>query len=254
MIISHSRKFIFIHIHKTAGESISEALLPHLGRGDVLLGTTVRGELANIWYDYRHGLQKHSGVRKVKAHLGPAWDDYVKFSFVRDPYDRLRSLYFYFERMLALRRKKSLRNALLRLPGTDFRDPLKWPGMQAFLATDDFSGFLRHPAFSSNIFGARPQSLLLTDREDRLSVDFVGKFETLAEDFATIAGRLGLEGASLGHRNASRNRDLVPDPAEAADRAYVAELYARDYELFGYPVPPAPAAALPAAPQAASAC
>jgi hypothetical protein len=28
MIISHSRKFIFIHIHKTAGESISETLRP----------------------------------------------------------------------------------------------------------------------------------------------------------------------------------------------------------------------------------
>ena len=29
MIISHSKKFIFIHIYKTAGTSISQALLPH---------------------------------------------------------------------------------------------------------------------------------------------------------------------------------------------------------------------------------
>ena len=242
MIISHSRKFVFIHIHKTAGESISEALVPFLGKGDILLGTTLRGEIANAWYDRRHRIQKHSGVKRAKAFLGDAWDDYLKFSFVRDPYDRLRSLYFYFERMLAARRRRSLKNALLLLPGTDFRDPLKWPGMKPFLETEDFSGFLRHPDFSTNLMGARPQAFQLTDRDGALAVDFVGRFETLAEDFATLADRLGLEGASLGHRNASRNRAITPDPAEAADRALVAELYARDYALFGYPLPARPEA------------
>jgi hypothetical protein len=247
MIISHSRKFVFIHIHKTAGESISQALLPFLARGDVLLGTTVRGELANIWYDRRHGLQKHSGVKKVRSYLGDAWSDYVKFSFVRDPFDRLRSFYFYFERMAERRRKPHPRDALLLLPGTDFRDPLKWPGMKAYLETEDFSGFLRHPAFSTNIMGAQPQSSLLTDKAGNVDVDMVGKFETLGEDFDRIAIRLGLKGANLGHRNASRNRDIAPYPAEDADRALVAELYALDYALFDYPLP----AASPDAPAAA---
>lgn len=244
MIISHSRKFIFIHIHKTAGESISAALRPSLSGRDLLLGTSRRGELSNAYYNVRYGLQKHSGARKVRAFVGEeTWNDYLKFSFVRDPFDRLRSLYFYFEKMLARRREPHLRNALLWLPGTDFRDPLKWPGMQAFLETDSFSGFIRHPAFSTNIMGARPQSFLLTDKDGNLDVDFVGKFETLAEDFATLAARLGLEGADLGHRNASRNRAATPDPAEAADRALVAETYARDYALFGYPLPSAAAPA-----------
>lgn len=244
MIVSHSRKFVFVHIHKTAGESISTALVPYLSGRDLLLGTTLRGEFANAWYSRRHRLQKHSGVRRARAFVGEeAWGEYFKFSFVRDPFDRLRSLYFYFEKMLARRRETHPRNALLWLPGTDFRDPLKWPGMEAFLETDDFSGFLRHPAFSPAIMGARPQSVLLTDENGTLDVDFVGKFETLAADFADLAARLGLEGASLGHRNASRNRTTTsartPDPAEAADRALVAELYARDYALFGYPLPQA---------------
>ena len=95
----------------------------------------------------------------MRTFVGDAtWDDYLKFSFVRDPFDRLRSLYFYFERMLARRREPHLRNALLWLPGTGFRDPLKWPGMQALLETESFSGFIRHPAFSTEI-GARPQSV-----------------------------------------------------------------------------------------------
>jgi hypothetical protein len=251
MIISHSRKFVFIHIHKTAGESISEALLPFLARGDLVLGTTFRGELANAWYDRRHGLQKHSGARRARRYLGDAWDDYLKFSFVRDPFDRLRSLYFYFERMVERRRRPGLRNALLWVPGTEFRDPLKWPGMEAYLETDDFSGFLRHPAFSPGITGARPQADLLTHVDGSPAMDMVGKFETLAEDFGKIADRLGLAGADLGWRNASRNREAAPDPAEAADRALVAELYARDYALFGYPAPTA-AGEAPAAASAAT--
>ena len=249
MIISHSRKFIFIHIHKTAGESISEALRPCLSGRDLLLGTSLRGELNNAYYNFRYSLQKHSGVRKVRTFVGDAiWDDYLTFSFVRDPFDRLRSLYLYFERMLARRREPNLRNALLWLPGTDFRDPLKWPGMQALLETENFSDFIRHPAFSTEIMGARPQSALLTDREGNLAVDFVGRFETLAEDFASLTARLGLEGADLGHRNASHTGAVSPNPAEATDRALVAELYADDYALFDYPLPSATTPAAKATP------
>jgi hypothetical protein len=238
MIISHSRRFVFVHIHKTAGESVSEALRPYLAPGDLVLGTSFRGELANVWYERRHGLQKHSGAKKIRAYLGQAaWDEYLTFSFVRDPFDRVRSLYFYFERMLALRRRRSLRNALLWLPGTDFRDPLKWPGMQAYLETRTFSEFIRHPAFGPTVVGARPQADILCDHDGRLMVDVVGRYERLQEDFAAIAARLGLEGARLGWRNASRNREA--DPAEAADRAYLAGMYARDHALFGYPVPAA---------------
>jgi hypothetical protein len=238
MIISHSRRFVFVHIHKTAGESISEALLPYVARGDLVLGTTLRGELNNAWYDHRYGLQKHSGAKKIRRYLGDAvWDDYLKFSFVRDPFDRVRSLYFYFERMLAQRRQRSLRNALLWLPGMAFRDPLKWPGVQAYLETASFSEFIRHPKFSPAVVGARRQSDILCDRDGRLLMDVVGKYETLQEDFAGLAARLGLEGAALGWRNASRNRSAAP--AEAADRAHLAEMYRADYELFGYPTDPA---------------
>ena len=66
-------------------------------------------------------------------------------------------------------------------------------------------------------------------------MDMVGKYETLQEDFAAVAARLGLEGARLGWRNASRNRTAAADPMEAADRAHLAEMYRKDYELFGYP-------------------
>jgi hypothetical protein len=239
MIISRSHKFIFIHIHKTAGESVGEALRPYLSGRDLLLGTSLRGELNNAYYNYRYRLQKHSAARKVRRFVGDAtWDDYLKFSFVREPVDRARSLYFYYEKMLQRRRERSLRNALLWLPGMEFRDSYKWPGMQAYLETTSFSEFIRHPKFSPSYLGIRPQADMLCDEDGRLLIDVVGRYETLQQDFAAIAARLGLTGATLGWRNASRNR-AGGDEVTEADRAHLAEMYRRDYELF-YPAAVAP--------------
>jgi hypothetical protein len=239
MIVSHSRRFIFVHLHKTAGESVSEALQPFLARGDVMLGTSRRGEIWNAWYQARHGVQKHSNARRIRSYVGAeTWDRYLSFSFVRDPADRARSLYFYFERMLARRRQRSLRNAVLWVPGLEFRDPLKWPGMQAYLETSSFSEFIRHPRFGPSVIGARRQSDALCDENGRLLVDVVGRFETLQQDFAALAARLGLADARLGWRNASGNtagRAAGPAPIDPADRAFLVDMYRRDYELFGYP-------------------
>jgi hypothetical protein len=236
MILSHSRKFIFIHLHKTAGESVSLALLPHLARGDLVLGTTLRGEFNNAWYDRRYKLQKHSGARKVRKHVGPEiWDSYLTFGFVRDPVDRARSLYHYYEKMLKLRRQTSLRNVLGMLPGMEFRDVYRWPGMKAYMDSANFSEFIRHPNFNTRYLGTRRQSDMLCDPDGRLLVDVVGKYETLQDDFSAIAARLGLKDATLPWRNTSGNREAARAPVDPADRAFIAEMYAKDYEIFGYP-------------------
>ena len=36
MIVSHSRRFVFVHLHKTAGTSVKQALRPHLAAGDFM--------------------------------------------------------------------------------------------------------------------------------------------------------------------------------------------------------------------------
>ena len=38
MIISHKHKFIFIHINKCGGSSVTRALMPYLGPNDLVLG------------------------------------------------------------------------------------------------------------------------------------------------------------------------------------------------------------------------
>jgi len=48
MILSPSQNFAFVHIHKTAGEAVTRALIPHLGSGDLTLGVSRARRLRDI--------------------------------------------------------------------------------------------------------------------------------------------------------------------------------------------------------------
>lgn len=66
-----------------------------------------------------------------------------------------------------------------------------------------------------------------------IAVDFVGSFETLAADFAVVAERLGLDGASLPKRNVSPHRHYSTWYSDKT-RTIVAERFARDIAAFDY--------------------
>lgn len=234
MILSHSRRFVFVHIPKTAGEAITRTLAPHLGRDDIYFSGQASRELHNAYYRQRYALRKHSKARDIATMLSQAdWDGYFKFTIVRHPVDRARSLYHFYEKMHQNRRPLSVRGVLWRLPGLSASDPHTWPGMTAYLQSGSFSQFIRHPAFGSVEPATRPQTDMLADENGALMVDFVGKFETLDSDFARIAERIGLPGVRLGVVNTSRNR-TEQLPVSAPDRAYLADLYHRDFAAFGY--------------------
>jgi hypothetical protein len=236
MIVSHSRKFIFIHIHKTAGESVTHALAPFLARGDLVLGSTPIGEVRNAYYARRHSLKKHGLATTVRDAYGPRiWEDYFKFSFVRNPYDRARSLYFFYEKVAKRRQSASVINLQYLLPALATRDPLRWPGMTAYLETRSFSGFIRHPNFSTEKIATRTQFSILSDPDRTLMVDFVGRFENLAEDFRTVARRLRLPEATLDRHNASANSRRSAEPMAPEDRDLLYQLYRDDFDAFGYP-------------------
>lgn len=75
IMISHKHKFIFVHVSKTAGTTIRQAL--------------------NGMYDELHD-PHHSGISVIKNKLSDEiFQTYFKFGTVRNPWDREVSLYNY---------------------------------------------------------------------------------------------------------------------------------------------------------------
>lgn len=104
MPISHKYKSIFVHIPKTAGSSVESALgisnindLYNIGKTNGVLKVTNTETLS--YKEYRNILLKspqHYTLQELKKIIDKSTiDDYLKFSIVRNPYDRFVSEYKY---------------------------------------------------------------------------------------------------------------------------------------------------------------
>uniref|UniRef100_A0A7C2K1H2 Sulfotransferase n=1 Tax=Schlesneria paludicola TaxID=360056 RepID=A0A7C2K1H2_9PLAN len=209
MLISYSRRFLFIHNDKAAGSSVMKALEPHAEptyRQRWRRKLAWLGPLNRLGGLYRQlDFPVHAPAAQVRQCLPPAvYDGLFKFMFVRNPWDRLVSRYAYLQQTAGHHRHRFVK----RLP--DFAAYVAWE-------------LGRGPALQAD---------LCCDGQGRLIVDFIGRYETLAADFATICDKLGIA-ESLPHANGSRHRDYREFYTPAL-RGQVARGYARDIELFGY--------------------
>ncbi|MCM2681481.1 sulfotransferase family 2 domain-containing protein [Echinimonas agarilytica] len=174
-MISHKHKCVFVHIPKTAGQSVEHVFLEQNGltwegRAPLLLRPNddlSKGpeRLAHLYADE---------YVKFDYMEQDAFDQYYKFAFVRNPFDRLVSEYRY-------------RNLDSQYNFKDF--VLKH--LPAGEMTNDF----RHIV---------PQSRYVYDSEGNCLVDFVGKFESIQSDFSKVCSALNLPSLELPHNNKSK--------------------------------------------------
>lgn len=80
-ILSRSRQICFIHITRTGG-------------------TTVRNLIGKEIWDLKIEGQKHETIKECLI-TNPEASEYYKFSFVRQPYDWIASLYYYIKMPIA---------------------------------------------------------------------------------------------------------------------------------------------------------
>lgn len=205
MLISYSKKFIFIHIFKTAGTSVTAALERHSYKPQSLrprnwrtLLTTPKSQLLC------REMHKHAPAVEIKQALGSAtYDQFFKFSFVRNPWDWLVSLYHY----------------ILEHPDNE--------GHQATVAMGSFPKFVESRQGST-----KTQLSFLVDQNGEQIVDFVGRFENLQEDFECLNRLLKL-GTKLPHINRSQ-RSCYRDYYNTTTKQLVEHIYREDIERFGY--------------------
>ena len=80
-----------------------------------------------------------------------------------------------------------------------------------------------------------PMWFFLTDPDYRMGVEFIGRYERLAEDWGKICYRMGASYEPLPHRrNASLYRAPLQDYYTKETAKMIADLYQKDFELFDY--------------------
>lgn len=185
---------LYIHIPRTAGGSIVEALYDSRERGHTPL------------YSY--------------AYTNPELTSRLfVFSFVRNPWDRIVSAY---HRVLGTAKNPATR-------AWAERNVARFDGFEDFLRALDDDSHLRWIVLSYPHFRSQFEYLSV---DGCLATDFVGRFEQLEKDFAIVAAQVK-PGASLGHRHISHHSDyrLYYNDRTAE---IVANLYAKDIAAFGY--------------------
>jgi len=200
-LISHQHRCLFIHIPKTAGKSVLAGFgLPEFGRA-------YDGGLTHLEDPYDH--------KRLAEYAGADWyRDFFKFAFVRNPWDRAVSAFFYLSAGGANAQDKAFFDDHLAICGGSFA---------AFLEV--LPALIAHKHF-------RPQSYWAKPAEGAAGLDFTGRYERFDEDYGQIARRLGLPPAPA-RVNASRRRDYRRY-YDAAGKKLIKTLYAEDIETFGY--------------------
>ena len=206
MLISDSHAFIFVRVRKTASQSIWAALEPYVmpRPESAWVRFMSRTRLAR---DYRHYRFRAHEELRVARRLMPreTFERYFKFAIVRNPWGRLVSEYEF----------------LLKSPAHGRHARVKEIG--SFEAFVDMQ-IPRRDAYQTN---------MLCDRYGELLTDFIGRMETLADDWKTICERTGIPHQELPHKNVSARRPYTDYyTPELRDR--VAKHWSREIELFGY--------------------
>ena len=156
----------------------------------------------------------HRTVREVQRSIGrDKWTDAYSFAFVRNPYDKVVSHFHY-------------RVRTGRIEGTGESDFANWVE-RAYGPDPDLSIRIPEKMFL-------PQMEWLAGEDGHRAVDFIGRFETLDADFATVADRLGFRGRTLPVLNVTANRRPTRDYFDRRSAAIVTTHFARDFENFGY--------------------
>lgn len=174
-MVSHRHKCIFIHIPKTGGMSVENCFLESLGLRFYL------SEAPPLLLS--HNKNMSIGPHSL-AHLAPLeyvkysyitqeqFNDYFKFSIIRNPYERAVSIYkhFQYHRILS------------------------------------FTKFIKYefPKLMENMhYFVKPQSEYLFDEKGTLLVDYVGVFENLEKELDSIQIKISHPIADLKHINKS---------------------------------------------------
>lgn len=181
-------KCIFIHTPKTAGTSISKAVYGN-----------------DPWHYSVSELEK---INKKK------FKRYFKFSFVRNPWERMFSTYNYSKKWILMNPHTSIRF------------------MEKYNNFTDFIEFGLSEELVKNHYFFWTYTKYLTKNNNDLEINFCGRFENLESDFQKIRDLIGCNNTlpTLNKSTHENYRDHYSEKTK--DKVY--KLYKKDIHLFNY--------------------
>src|SRR6266571_4764317 len=210
-MISHKYKCIFVEVPKTGSTSIrailGKAYIPHLNLVEI------KTLMENSWTQFGGRTNRIRGAlyqllpRERKIDIGRRqFESYFKFGFVRNPCDRVVSLY-------------------------ERTEPLQMKDKMSF---EEFVGWIQYS--SSTCIHSSPHRYQLdwfVDGSGNMLADSIGKFERLEADWLSIAQKLGITGV-LPHKRANPRSRHYTDYYNDRTKEIIATKFKIDIDYFGY--------------------
>lgn len=206
-VISDKFKFVWLCVPKVASRSLLWLFSDRFGNTNTCEGRQ---------------LYKLPGWSERTIEL-PA--DYFRFAFVRNPYERVASVW------LDKFRNYDPASKTAKL----FR---KWPELSPATTFPEFVRWLGPSTRPSDDPHWKAQYRFVTDKDDRRAADFIGKIEQLDQDLAFVFEKIGLPRPEIPRLN---SRDRNESGKIPYDRFYTPELrdiirsrYEKDFSMLGY--------------------
>ena len=159
-MISHKHKCIFIHIPRTGGTFIEKLIF---GRD---------------WWGEDHKT-KHILASQAKKIYKKYWNDYFKFSFVRNPYTRSKSMLYHSEVYYGKKNLNYIDEECLNFYKKNFNYPITLETDYRYYNLKDFQS-KKH----------KTNQVYLNILDEK--IDFIGKFENYDEHLNFVCDKIGL--------------------------------------------------------------
>ena len=198
VLVSKSRKLAFVHIQKTGGSTVHRLL---------------KEKLPDI---YMVG-ERHEFATRGAKELED-WDEYFRFAFVRNPWERLVSWY---SMVTKFRKSGNELWQYVRENSSNFEEFIR-------NCTEEVE--IREGIYYSFAYN---QLDYVTDEDGNLLVDFIGRLENFDDDVCHVFDKIGEQVEMVPHPKRSRHTHYsafyTPETEEI-----VRERFKRDIEYFGY--------------------
>ena len=185
-MISHKYKFISIEVPKTGTTTICSALKRKFGCKSPQP-------------------KKHLDLEQYREMFPDEVQSYFTFSFVRNPWSRVVSLYH-------------------RSEGTK---------MKSKMTFSEFVNWIKLATDTCVMPTPKKNMIDFFKLDGKVKIDFIGKLENFQADFNTICDKIGVPRRKLPYKNRSAHKHYTKYYNDET-RQIIAEKFAKDINYFGY--------------------